>query len=370
MRPSIVVFALLAGALPACAGDDPKHVPESEALAEVRAVLKLALAEKPDPESDPAAYRLRPAAFSRATFGEAYAQLPAAKKKVLDDHAQKGMLGALHDAVRLLNFEADGEIPTLSCAGASGGGRLVSFRQGTHEFLYRVARAKAGGVEVVDIGEGESLVGATLGSAWAAALARKPDGTTKDEALLLFVSRLERNTQEKARQEKARREKAKDNLRVLIMHIVRESRSGGLPPYGGRSFVLSVIANGNLNAGAAEERALLFGPAVPASDRAEAAAYREVTKAALAEGRDWSKKGLTTHAGRRNDEAKYKISLPSQLFGTIILADLSFEDVVIAGYTDGEVKELTREDLGLGPDDPFTVGDGAKSELLKKLSLR
>ncbi len=363
MRLPILLCALLATITPGFAGDEPQPVTESEALAEVRAVLELALAKQPGLKADPADYRLRPASFSRATYGKPYTDLPAAKRKAVDGYAAVLMAALLHEAADHMHFK--GKVPPLRCTGAAGGSPQVACSLPGKEYLYRVARTPQGGVEVVDVGADGLFLGEKLSAIWTAALARKPEGTTDSEALLQFVSALVEKTKHKARLAQA-----KDNLRSLIAIMLSRSIMRGWPPYGGKSFVLSVVAYGSLDVSQAENRAVLFGPSVPASERAKAAAYKAVTRATLAEGRDWSTQGLTTHAGRRNDEAKYKVTVADLKRDAVILADLTFEDVVIAGYTSGAVKVLTREDLGLGPKDPFTVGEQAKSELLKKLSLR
>lgn len=370
-RMVITVLALYGLTLPVFADEKPKPVTEKEALAEVDAVLALLAKKAPKPTDDPSAWRLRCASFSRATFGQAYADLPAGAKPAVDAYAHLVLGGTLAKAAEALAFFD--EKPVLTTEAAAGGVRNVRCRF-KHplgpgpEFLYGVARKADGGVEIVDVGSKGLLVGVMLRAAWRAAVARKPEDKTPSQTLLLFVSVLTKKTQEKARLVKA-----KDNLRTLLTLLLThrmEDISTGWAPYGGKSFVLAVVAHGLLDPAKAGERSVLFSPTAPASIRAAAAAYKEVTVAALKEGRDWSKKMLTTHAGRRNDEAKYKITTDDERRGAIILADLSFDDVVVAAYTDGSVKVLSRKDLGLGPDDPFVVGDKAKSEELRKLSLR
>jgi hypothetical protein len=53
--------------------------------------------------------------------------------------------------------------------------------------------------------------------------------------------------------------------------------------------------------------------------------------------------------------------------GAPVIADLSFDDVAIVGFTSGQVRAMTRDDLGLGPDDPLVAGDASKSPLLREL---
>ena len=65
---------------------------------------------------------------------------------------------------------------------------------------------------------------------------------------------------------------------------------------------------------------------------------------------------------------RYKITPEEAKEGAPLIADLSFPDVAIIGFTDGSVRVLTRKDLGLESGDPIIVGASSKSELLKKLS--
>jgi len=358
-----VVLALLAS--PLLAEDEARAVAKEEALAAVRLVLAQVREKAPKPGDDPAPWGMRPAAFSHAVFGGAYDQLADDRKPVVDAYARFALgafLGEVAESLAVSRAE-----PVLTTT-ASEAAQAVTCTIRKRTFLFVVARTSPDAVSIVDAGVKEMLLGATVRTAWKAALDRKPEHVTSGELLVGFVHTLVAKMQDRAH--KAR---AKDNIRTLVtLMLARRTQSvrGGWPPFGGKSFVLSVVAYGDLDARKPGDTAILFSPNVPESARAPAEAYKEVTVGALKEGRDWSKLLLTTYAGRRNDERDHLITPDQERIGAILVADLSFDDVVIAGYSNGVVKELTRADLGLGPDDPFTVGDEARSEELRNLSLR
>lgn len=55
-------------------------------------------------------------------------------------------------------------------------------------------------------------------------------------------------------------------------------------------------------------------------------------------------------------------------YGTAVIADLSFPDVAIVGYTSGAVRILSRSDLGLEPSEPIVAGPKARDPDLRTLT--
>jgi hypothetical protein len=104
--------------------------------------------------------------------------------------------------------------------------------------------------------------------------------------------------------------------------------------------------------------------------------YKEITKAALKSGQDFHE--LTSYAGRRNADKDYLITPDQMKQNTIVICDdddgpLHHPDGIIAGYSNGNVRFMEWEDLGMRkPEDadhpePF-LGDQASNDNLRKLS--
>ena len=77
---------------------------------------------------------------------------------------------------------------------------------------------------------------------------------------------------------------------------------------------------------------------------------------------------LGGYAGRRNDEAAWRLEDVEDPSREVILGCRHHEDGVVLGYADGRARFLDRKALGLGPDDPIEFGDASKSPLLRALS--
>jgi len=54
--------------------------------------------------------------------------------------------------------------------------------------------------------------------------------------------------------------------------------------------------------------------------------------------------------------------------GVPLIADLSFPDLAIVGWSNGNIRTMTRKQLGLGPHDPIVAGEASKSEILRQFS--
>jgi hypothetical protein len=166
--------------------------------------------------------------------------------------------------------------------------------------------------------------------------------------------------------------KSKDNIRTLIMLMISRRTatvSGGYPRYSGKNFILSLVATNQLDRRNKANLEVLFSPADKkfSLKKAGVEAFKDVTKLSLKEGK-MSFSNLTSYAGRRNGERAWMVTPDQEKVGTPLVADLSFPDVAIVGFTNGSVKTMTRKELGLSPDDAIIAGDHSKSELLQKLS--
>ncbi len=158
-----------------------------------------------------------------------------------------------------------------------------------------------------------------------------------------------------------------DNIRTLLVFMIARRTgkvTGGWPRYNGKNFVLSVVATNDLDRRRAENLELLFSPGGPTA-RPDPKRFREITKLSLKEG---NFQDCTSYAGRRNMNRDWLITPDQEKRGTPLIADLHFDDVAIVGFSSGAVQVMTREQLGLGPDDPIVVGDKSKSEILQALS--
>jgi len=165
--------------------------------------------------------------------------------------------------------------------------------------------------------------------------------------------------------------KSKDNIRTLITLMIgrRTQRvTGSYAHFSGKAFVLSLVAQGELDRRNPTNLEILFSPGDEHRSLKTAGieTYANVTKASLTKGLDVG--GLTSYAGHRNGEAAYLITPDQEKVGTPLIADLSFPDMAIIGFSNGSVRTLTRKELGLGPKDPIVAGEESKSELLRYLS--
>lgn len=137
------------------------------------------------------------------------------------------------------------------------------------------------------------------------------------------------------------------------------------PPYGGRNFVLSLVAHKLIDVRNPQNLEIFFCPGSPdAQPMPPRAAYEEVTKESLAAQRF---PNLTDFAGRRNDEPAYRLQ-PGDHEREVPILGCRMVDGAIVGFSNGRVRWLDRENLGLGPDDPIVFGDASKSPMLEPLS--
>jgi len=168
--------------------------------------------------------------------------------------------------------------------------------------------------------------------------------------------------------------KSIDNVRTMLLYFT--GAGCGLekawPKYGGKRFVLWLVATNKLSKMDAKELSILFSPGDGAHDLEKAGgikAYESLTVPALKDPAiDVS--ALTSYAGRRNAEKEHILSAAEQQANAPILADLSFPGGVVLGYVGGGAKWVSAEELGLAPDQPIVVGDASPNEMLQHLSDR
>jgi hypothetical protein len=165
--------------------------------------------------------------------------------------------------------------------------------------------------------------------------------------------------------------KSADNVSALLKYYIADG--AGIvrpwPMFNGKAFVLWLVATDQLDRRDPRQLVILFSPhdAERSLEKAGGvAAYAGLNLDSLRSGGiDVSK--LTSYVGRRNREKEHLLSASELERGAAVIADLSFGDVAIVGFVNGQVKTMTKADLGLGPDDPLVAGDASKSPILRDL---
>ena len=160
---------------------------------------------------------------------------------------------------------------------------------------------------------------------------------------------------------------AVNNARNLSIILSERSARRGWPPYGGKNFVLALVAHELIDIRNPDNLEIFFCP--PRGEQAvvpSREAYEAVTKDALTQRRFPT---LTDFAGRRNDEPAYRLVQGDHEKGEPILG-CRYGDGVVIGFSDGAAHFVDREDLGLGPDEEIGVGEASTSPLLRPLSDR
>ena len=168
--------------------------------------------------------------------------------------------------------------------------------------------------------------------------------------------------------------KSIDNVRMMIQHFL--GSGAGLekpwPRYGGKRFVLWLVATNSLSKTDEKELEILFSPGDGTHSLVKAGglkAFAEVTKQTLKDPAI-DVTALTSYVGRRNDEKEHTLSAAELMKNATIIADLSFPGGVILGFASGAVRWVPAEELGLPPDQPIVVGDASPVEVLRHLSDR
>ena len=163
------------------------------------------------------------------------------------------------------------------------------------------------------------------------------------------------------------RRRSRENLEYLAKKFVELAKERPWPRGSGRAFVLSLVASGQLERSDGD-LGRLFSPADKTrslESAGGASAYGAVNRESLSSGMEVEQ--LTSYVGRRNSEKEHIITSTEGAAGTPILADLSFDEGVLVGYSNGTVKWHSRAELGVSSGETITVGDRSKSPLLRDL---
>lgn len=180
--------------------------------------------------------------------------------------------------------------------------------------------------------------------------------------------------------ERANRTKSSDNVGAMLKMMVTratESTRSKWAPYSGKNFVLSVIANRDINPENSNQLEILFSPGDTylGLDKVELKRYKEVTHEALKNDTDFHE--LTSYAGRRNSGAdkEYLITANKISKGTVLICDdddgpLHHPAGMIIGWSDGNARFTEWSDMGISPPDdpdnpPALLGDDAPWEELR-----
>ena len=350
MGLALLLGLVLGGAASAVATPEaPSEAACGAALRSLVDVASLEVASKAGEEADDLLRRFIDAeAFAVRVFGERGKNLPPI--------ALRTIRSWLMDGPRDVRDRSDG---SLSGSTIVGDARLIEVPLGrrkrkTVRLLWRQAPR---GPLLIDGGVADgSLMSEVAAAAW------QVRGGKPAELIAKLHAFLENRKQIVY---------SKDNLRSIVTLMIarRMGRStGGYAPYSGKNFVLSLIATNLLDRRTPQNLEILFSPADRALSLAKVGLepYKEITKKSLKAGMDFH--ALTSYAGRRNGERDWVITPDSEKVGTALVADLSFPDMALVGFTNGSVRAMDREALGLGPEDPIVVGDDSKSEILRALS--
>lgn len=164
------------------------------------------------------------------------------------------------------------------------------------------------------------------------------------------------------------RSKSADNMKALLtLMIAARSTPADYPSLNGRSFILALVANGQLDAGDPEALEVLWPPRLTEQfQKLDPHAYEQVTLESLKTRRF---PHLTGYAGRRNAEPDFAMNEAFEKRGTPLIADLTDPDGILLGFSNGHVGFMSWEGLAMeAPVGPVVVGPKATSPYLRMLS--
>ena len=167
---------------------------------------------------------------------------------------------------------------------------------------------------------------------------------------------------------KASMTRVSDMIKLYLAHGAGLSKPW--PKYNGKRLILWLVATNTVDRRSPDSLAILFSPGDATRSLARAGgpeAYQRVTLDSLrSEAADLS--ALTSYLGRRNGEKAHTLTAPELERGAPVIADLSFPDGAIVGFTSGAVKWMTREDLGIPAGQPIAPGEASPSEIMKQFA--
>jgi len=141
------------------------------------------------------------------------------------------------------------------------------------------------------------------------------------------------------------------------------------PAERGKAFILWLVATNQLNRHDPRSLRTLFSPGHGSSSLEAAGgvrAYAHLTQESLRDG-TVDLAALTSFLGRRAGAWDASVAVHHD-GGVALIADLTFADVAIIGYSNGQARILDRAALGLGPSDPLVAGEDSKSPLLREFA--
>jgi hypothetical protein len=157
--------------------------------------------------------------------------------------------------------------------------------------------------------------------------------------------------------------RSKGNMQMLLTLFLADGRPS---PVGGKRLALWLLLRSPTDRTNPKNLEVLFSPGDRelSAEKVSAGAYAALTEESLLDPATDVRR-LTSYAGRRSGTPA-----PTEAGRKPIFADLSFRDRghVLVAWSDLRVEKLTREDLGLGPDDPIVVGESSKSPVLRMLA--
>ena len=165
---------------------------------------------------------------------------------------------------------------------------------------------------------------------------------------------------------------------MVIIMSDRNTRGDGWAPYSGKNFVLSLVANNDLDRRNSRQLEMLFSPGdrVYTLEKATSERYEEVTAKALKSGADFHE--LTSYAGRRNADRDFVVTPDDEQRIVPIICDdddgnLHHPKGLVMGFTDGSATFVEWRKLDLVPPedkrqpDRF-LGDAAETDQLRAMS--
>lgn len=165
-----------------------------------------------------------------------------------------------------------------------------------------------------------------------------------------------------------------ENVKGMLLYFIVSGAgtTKAWPSYGGKRFVLWLAAANLLDTRDARQLSVLFSPGDATRSLEKAGgpkAFQSLTKDTLRDPK-LDVGPLTSYAGRRNDDKSHLLTASDLSRNAPVLADLSFPDGVIFGYSGGEAKWVSREELGIPVGVPIVVGDESPNEVLRNFSDR